>query len=80
MKRQIGERIKEIRIKKGLTQSYVAKELGYKSPSMLSEIEAGKKGIDADKIPLLAKILDVDINELFFKEKIHEMRIFNHSA
>ncbi|MED0686579.1 helix-turn-helix transcriptional regulator [Anoxybacillus ayderensis] len=69
MKRKLGERIKEIRVQKGLTQSFVAKELGYKSPSMLSEIESGKKGIDAEKIPLLANILGVDINELFFNEK-----------
>lgn len=75
MKRKLGERIKEIRIQKGLTQSFVAKELGYKSPSMLSEIESGKKGIDAEKIPLLANILGVDINELFFNEKIHNLRI-----
>jgi len=75
VKRKLGERIKEIRIQKGLTQSFVAKELGYKSPSMLSEIESGKKGIDAEKIPLLANILGVDINELFFNEKIHNLRI-----
>lgn len=75
MKRKLGERIKEIRIQKGLTQSFVAKELGYKSPSMLSEIESSKKGIDAEKIPLLANILGVDINELFFNEKIHNLRI-----
>ncbi|MBE2941936.1 helix-turn-helix transcriptional regulator [Anoxybacillus flavithermus] len=74
MKRKLGERIKEIRIQKGLTQSFVAKELGYKSPSMLSEIESGKKGIDAEKIPLLANILGVDINDIFFNEKIHDLR------
>ncbi|MCX8046215.1 MAG: helix-turn-helix domain-containing protein [Anoxybacillus gonensis] len=74
MKRKLGERIKEIRVQKGLTQSFVAKELGYKSPSMLSEIESGKKGIDAEKIPLLANILGVDINEIFFNEKIHNLR------
>ncbi|WP_018931331.1 helix-turn-helix domain-containing protein [Gracilibacillus lacisalsi] len=78
--RKIGTRIKEIRKSKGLTQAFVSKRLGYKSPSMLSEIESGKKGLDADKIPLVAGILNVDICELFFEDKIHEMRTKDKTA
>jgi transcriptional regulator with XRE-family HTH domain len=63
-----GSQIKKIRIEKGLTQVYVSRKLGYKSASMLSEIESGKKGLDATKIPLLAKILGVEINQMFFIE------------
>lgn len=75
MKYNLGTNIKEIRELKGLTQSFVSKELGYKSPSMLSEIESGKKGLDAEKIPLLANILGVSINQIFFGQNVHEMRI-----
>lgn len=71
----LGTNIKEIREGKGLTQAFVSKKLGYKSPSMLSEIESGKKGLDAEKIPLLANILGVPINQIFFGINIHEMRI-----
>ena len=63
-----GSQIKKIRLEKGLTQVYVSRKLGYKSASMLSEIESGKKGLDATKIPLLAKILGVEINQMFFIE------------
>ena len=66
MKKVLGDNIKEIREQKGITQAYVSTKLGYKSSSMLSEIESGKKGLDAEKIPLLANILGVSINELFF--------------
>jgi transcriptional regulator with XRE-family HTH domain len=66
--RKIGERIKHIRMEKGFTQSYVSKKLGYKSSSMLSEVESGKKGLDADKLPLLADILGVDIRDFFYKK------------
>jgi transcriptional regulator with XRE-family HTH domain len=66
MKKALGDNIKEIREQKGFTQAYVSTKLGYKSSSMLSEIEAGKKGLDAEKIPLLANILGVSINKLFF--------------
>ncbi|MEH7126002.1 helix-turn-helix transcriptional regulator [Bacillus sp. JJ1773] len=71
----LGTNIKEIREFRGLTQIYVSRELGYKSPSMLSEIESGKKGLDAEKIPQLAEILNVSINQIFFGINIHELRI-----
>ena len=62
---KFGNNIKKIRESKGLTQSFVANKLGYRSPSMLSEIESGKKGLDAEKVPLLAKILGVSIEQIF---------------
>ncbi len=80
MNEHLGVRIKNLRTEKGLTQSFVARKLGYKYSSTLSEIESGKKGINAEKIPLVAKILDVDINELFFEEKVHKMRTSSNSA
>lgn len=66
VKKKLGEKIKLIRESKGLTQAYVSAQLGYKSSSMLSEIESGKKGLDAEKIPLLAEVLGVTIDKLFF--------------
>lgn len=76
MEKALGANIKEIREYRGLTQVHVSKELGYKSPSMLSEIESGKKGLDAEKIPQLAQILNVSINQIFFGINIHDSRIF----
>lgn len=75
MKNTLGNNIKEIRESQNLTQAFVARKLGYKSSSMLSEIESGKKGLDAEKVPLLASILGVTVNQLFFGLDIHEMRI-----
>lgn len=74
MKKRIGDNIKEIREFRGLTQSYVTKELGYKSSSMLSEIESGKKGLDSEKIPTLARILNVSIDQIFFGLNVHDSR------
>lgn len=64
-KEEIGKNIKKIREQKGLTQIFLAKELGYNSSSSISEIESGKKGLDAHQIPLLAKILNVNIEDIF---------------
>ncbi|MCP1355521.1 helix-turn-helix transcriptional regulator [Aneurinibacillus migulanus] len=75
MSKLIGKRIKKLRLEKGITQTYLSKKLGYKSPSILSEIEAGKKGLDADKVPLIAEVLGVPVNVLFFEEKVLESRI-----
>lgn len=71
MKNNLGSRIKELRNEKGLTQSFLAKELGYKYSSIISEIESGKKNISTDNIYKLSKIFDVDIN-VFFEENVHE--------
>ncbi|CAK6472605.1 hypothetical protein BFRIG_01845 [Peribacillus frigoritolerans] len=80
MKEDLGIRIKELRIKQGLTQVDFAKRLGYKHPSIISEIESGKKGLSANKLPLVANVLGVDINSLFFVQIVHEMRIDVNSA
>lgn len=74
MSKSIGKRIKKLRLEKGITQIYLSKKLGYKSPSILSEIEAGKKGLDADKVPLIAEVLGVPVDVLFFEEKVLESR------
>lgn len=74
MSKIVGKMIRKIRIEKGMTQVHLSKKLGYKSPSILSEIESGKKGVDADKVPLIAEILGVEVTALFFEEKILDSR------
>lgn len=68
MSENLGFRIKQLRLAKGLTQSYVAKQLGYKHSSIISEIEAGKKGISAEKLSTVAKVLGVDVNSFYFEK------------
>ncbi|KAA6482211.1 helix-turn-helix domain-containing protein [Bacillus swezeyi] len=67
MKEVLGSRIRELRKEKGLTQFYLAIELGYKHSSIISEIESGKKSLSAEKLPIIAKALGVEINTLFFE-------------
>ncbi|QSX20034.1 helix-turn-helix domain-containing protein [Priestia megaterium] len=70
MKELLGARIKQLRIKKRMTQDTFAKRIGYKHASIISEIESGKKSISTDKLPIVANVLEVDINALFFEEKV----------
>ena len=55
----VGERIKEARIKKGLTQSELAKLLGYKSRSSINKIEVEGRDIPRSSIVKFAKVLGV---------------------
>lgn len=63
----IGNRIREIRTKKGITQRHIQKKLG-KYGSWLSQVESGSVQVYANDIPLLAEALGVGICDLFDSE------------
>ena len=62
---KLGEKIKEIRLKEGLSQEAFAKELGYNSRSTINKIEKGINEISYDKLMLLVKRYELEIDELF---------------
>lgn len=54
----IGERIKNLRKQKGLTQTELAHKIGYKDKTALSKIERGLNNPYQSKIIALAEALD----------------------
>ena len=52
-----SKRIKEFRIRCGMTQEELAKSMGYRSRSSINKIEKGKSDIPLPKIEELASIL-----------------------
>jgi transcriptional regulator with XRE-family HTH domain len=56
----IAGRIRDSRVAAGLTQTYVAKNLGLHRPSV-SEIEAGNRSVTAEELVRLAAMFDVDV-------------------
>lgn len=64
---KLGEKIKKIRLKEGLSQEAFAKELGYTSKSTINKIEKGINEISYDKLMLLLKKYEISIDELFDK-------------
>ncbi|WP_179884294.1 MULTISPECIES: helix-turn-helix domain-containing protein [Bacillus cereus group] len=64
----IGMRIRHIRKEKKITQEELAKELGFSGSSAISYIENGQRKLNADKIPKLAEILGVTIEEIFLNK------------
>ena len=45
---KLGDRIKEIRLKEGMSQEAFARELGYTSKSTINKIEKGISGTDEE--------------------------------
>lgn len=60
---QLGERVKEIRIQKGLTQTELANKIGKDHPS-INKLENGKVNPSYYFLYEVAKGLGVDIKEL----------------
>ena len=58
-----GKRVKEIRLKKGMSQAGLAKILGL-HPTYISGIERGMRNMALRNIEKLAKVLGVSIKEL----------------
>lgn len=91
----IGERIKEARTKKGLSQTELAEKLGYKSRSSVNKIEVGGRDIPRSQIVKIAEILGVtpsylmgwedekkdDPNAIILpQDKIHMIPVFGNVA
>ena len=72
-KETIGPKIKRFRKAHSLTQSQLAKELGYYDKSVISHIEKGDSDMAYDKILLLIKKYGVDANDLFGPSIIDEL-------
>ena len=63
---QIGERIKKLRIEKGLSQIQAAKLCGWSGASRLANYESGARNVGADDAIVLAKVLGTSPSELLF--------------
>lgn len=69
--KKIGQRIKMLRKDADLTQMDLARQLGYNSTGMISQVEAGSRGMDLDKLARCAEILGVTLDDLY-KSEFHD--------
>ena len=76
---RVGERIKSVREKSGLTQKALAKKLGV-AEKFINEVETGRKILNEALIEKVSKVLNTDLNDISMvvtdddlqKEKIAE--------
>ena len=68
----IGSKIKEARIKAGMSQKQLSEKLElmavYACRGSISRIENGKRAVTDIEIDAISKILDVSLNYLFDRE------------
>ena len=62
----IGERIQQARLAKGWSAGYLAKKVGYKTQSGISNLENKATGSGGNKIGKIAAALDVTLDWLMF--------------
>lgn len=62
-KKELGERVRTLRIQKGLTQVELAKKLGM-TQSNISELERGIRGLTIRHVLKLANILSASTDEI----------------
>ncbi len=60
---QVGRRIRELRLAKGWTQTYLSVHAGV-GRNYISDVELGKKEIGLRNLYLLAESLDVSLEKL----------------
>lgn len=67
----IQERLRNARKEKGVSMTFMAHKLGYRSASGYANIESGHTKLSLEAAKNIAEILEIDMDELFFKEKLH---------
>ena len=65
-------KLRDVRLSQGKSQTFMAKKLGYKYASGYANIEMGRTKPSLEKAIQISEILGVDVNELFFEQKLHK--------
>ncbi|SHJ80040.1 DNA-binding transcriptional regulator, XRE-family HTH domain [Geosporobacter subterraneus DSM 17957] len=61
--------LRELRLKKGITQEEMALKLGYKYTSGYNQLEMGKRKIDIEAAKKISMILEEPVEVIFFDKK-----------
>ena len=70
---EIGERIKEIRLKRHMTQETLSEKAGVCNPQQISNIERGLSGMSVAKLKDLCTALDIDADYILFGVSTHNV-------
>lgn len=64
----LGDNIRYLRIKQGLSQDYIAEKLGYKSYTTIQKWESGVSEPPVKKLKELSVLLNADMNDMANKD------------
>ena len=73
-----GQKLRQLRIQKGLTQQQLAERLGYKTNSYISDVESGHFIPSREKLKKIAKALGVSfkvLDDMLLESKLEALGI-----
>ncbi len=78
-----GERLKQVRKDKGLSQSELAEKMGYKQSATISNLEINKSTPDINTLKKLSEILEVDLHwlitgDIYREYKLKFMQLYSY--
>ncbi|WP_234237379.1 helix-turn-helix domain-containing protein [Ruegeria pomeroyi] len=59
-----GSRLRDLRLRRGMTQTALAKSLGFAHPSSISNIEKGRRPVVEAELSRIAEALNCSLEEL----------------
>lgn len=65
-------KLRKKRLEKGISQVFISKKLGYKTASGYANIEAGRNKLSLENAKIIAEIIGVPLEELFFTKNLHK--------
>jgi len=71
-----GNKLRQLRLQRGLTQDHITKVLGYATRGYVSDVEAGKFIPGPDKLEKYAKALGMtkeEMDDLLFEDKLETL-------
>ena len=68
---EIGRRIKEIRLKRHMTQEMLSEKAEICNPQQISNIERGLSGMSIAKFKDICRALDIDADYILFGVSVH---------
>jgi transcriptional regulator with XRE-family HTH domain len=72
------KKLRQLRKDRGISQTFLAKKLGFKYTSGYSNIEYGTNRLSYEQALTIAAVFNIDVNELtedetsFFEQKLHD--------
>lgn len=76
---ELRVKLRSLRQSKGVSQTFIAKALGFSYPSGYANIEMGRNGLSLEQAAVIAGILKVPVEELLEDEKKFEQKLHKKS-
>ena len=67
------QKLRDVRLSQGKSQTFMAKHLGYKYASGYANIEMGRTKPSLEIAKKISDLLGVNVNELFFDQELHKV-------